>query len=481
MATSTRISWDTATFFAIGAIGKLATIACIAIAARSFPAKSFGAFDFYLACLAFASCIGAFGLDSALVRYYFSKETSHLRSSVLTSILSLQIMTSAIAIAVVMIGSLRFSSTSQVFGGGSGVLLALSLSVPFVVVYGTVDAFLRLTNRVKAYASLTFGYVLSMVGAVTFAARSGEVIHLIYAFSFVSIVFGVIACYFVHRDIAYNFTVNLPYRVIFGYSLPIFGVVITASFLPMAERAAALVAVGPDGLGTYGAAVRVVGLIAVLVASLQSAVFPIFFREGGFTAGSSIPSVAITTFGAILALGLVVVSTFSSSLVAVIVGDGYMASTILVFPLALAVCIQSCGALLSIGINLSGNTSARFINSLAGSALAVSAMWHFSTDLDLLAIALLALSGRLVTVLLDLCVARKLSTTVVGLWPTCLMFLVAVAVGVLKVKLVLTVSGDVVLFLVGGCTVACIWWFSLSRDIRTELLSFFSGLTRSLR
>jgi O-antigen/teichoic acid export membrane protein len=336
------------------AISRLFSLITFPLLARNLSVAEYGTLDLFLVMSGFLTTFLIFGLDSAVVRYFYEYDTVDQRRQLISQSLVLQMLVLALATIVLYFASGFVLANISPTGDANLFYRIVLAQVPFMVVISFAQGILKWTFSRQMFLIMSIGYAavqaLMLIPVVTLFGASIRTVLIVNLVA--NVLFAVLGLYFVRQWL------TRPrgwghLRELIQFALPL-GVICTAgAFTPLLERSMIERLLGADQLGLYSAGSKVAMLLALIVGSFQTA-------WGPFSTSIYKEQNAVETYNLVLKLycflicvAVMVLEIASPSLIELLATQRYGQASVVVFPLALAAGVQSVSWITEIGINFS--------------------------------------------------------------------------------------------------------------------------------
>ena len=399
LSTGSRLKFllkDSALYGLATALNRAFGLISFPLLARYFSVADYGTIDFFVVFSSFLATSFVFGQDSAIARYFYEYKDVEIRKQIISQSFSLQLATIFMFIPLLWMFSdsvaLLISSSPQ-----SQELFKLNLlQVPFLVLINFSQNILKWTFSRKYFLIISLGsvisYVVLLMLALGFYAVGVEGVFVVLLLN--QAIFGLLSLYFVRDWLVVPRGVDFLWQLIV-FAIPYGVICAISSFMPTLERSLVSSYLGPHDLGLYAAGGKVAMLIAFVVQAFQTAWGPfslaIHKEEDAVKTYNSV----LKVFSLVICFSVLVLSALSEIFINLLATGKYSGASIVVFPLAMGLAIQSIGWITEIGIGLSKKS---FLSLYSYAAFVVSTcigIYIFAAPFGLLGIALGVLIGYL--------------------------------------------------------------------------------------
>lgn len=350
-----------------------AAVASKAMGLATFPlllseldVEEYGTLDLFGYCLALASVIAVFGLDSALGRLihdYPEKDRPRFVSTVLL------LQGCFLCVAIPLLGIAIWLWLPEDPSGYGYIHLAILLvfHVPFSVTYSLAVGLSQWTFARRTYLGLTLGFSASQAVALLVATVSLDlsVKQIALLAVSVSIFFGSIGLLYLRRFLVLDFDFPIL-RSVCRFAWPFGAIGLLNAVSPVFERTIILVQLGAPDLGMYSVAGKLAALMTLVSVAFQTAWGPFAVAAHKREEGSRQLFVSVlwfVTFGMIA--GSFGLAALARPLLMVFSAPEYLAAVPLVLPLALATGISATAAVMQVGLLIAKQSHLNLVAELA--------------------------------------------------------------------------------------------------------------------
>ena len=343
-------------FFLIGLIlANALTFITFLILARGLSTSDFGIFDLFASISILINTFFAFGIDSAVGRYFHEIDNVDQQRKVVSEALVLQ------TIFMITIGASLFLMAEQFIG-------YLTTNEPFVtllrlsIVQAAFQTILNFALSLLKWSFEKWKFIILSVASsglslcLTTIAIYGFNADLCGVFESVVVARVVLAAFglYLIRNLLANYSIAFEFsgRLI-RYAIPIGVVCVMEISVPTIERNFILELVGAEQLGQYSAAAKFVSILMVITQAFQAAWGPLSLSIRKLEVADQTYSLAVKVFVLSICLSALLMTYFGKFALILVASDRYEDAYILVFPMAMSVAIHSTGMILGLGIQIS--------------------------------------------------------------------------------------------------------------------------------
>ena len=339
-------------FYLIGLIlANALTFITFPILARGLSTSDFGIFDLFASISILINTFFAFGIDSAVGRYFHEIDEVDQKRKVVSEALVLQ------TIFIITIGASLFLmaeylTTNELFVS----LLRLSIvQAAFQSILNFALSLLKWSFEKWKFITLSvassgLSLCLTTIAIYGFNADLCGVFESVVVARVVSAAFGL----YLIRNLLANYSITFEFsgRLI-RYAIPIGVVCVMEISVPTIERNFILALVGAEQLGQYSAAAKYVSILMVITQAFQAAWGPLSLSIRKLEVADQTYSLAVKVFVLSICLSALLMTYFGQFALTLVASDRYVDAYILVFPMAMSVAIHSTGLILGLGIQIS--------------------------------------------------------------------------------------------------------------------------------
>lgn len=328
------------------------------ILARGLTKGDFGVFDLFASVTILITVILALGIDSSVGRFFHEYDEYELRKAVVSEALALQLC------AIVLIVFALYVWSDSLIGYFGGDATDAHLFRLVVVQAGFQAALNFAMNLLKwsfqkwrfillSVVSSGLGLCLTTVAIFEFHADLVGIFEAVLIGRIVSAVIGI--CLIRNWLLASNISFEYSGRLI-KYAIPIGIVCIMEVMVPVIERNSILGILNSEELAQYAAAAKLVSIMAVLVQAFQSAWGPFSLSLRNHEGAEETYSTTAKLYVLAICVCALVLAYVGKAALTILASERYDGGYILIFPMAMALAIQSTGHVTEIGISISKRT-----------------------------------------------------------------------------------------------------------------------------
>lgn len=349
---------DSILYGGAGAFNKAFALIAFPILARHFSVAEYGTIDLFTTVIILLTMLAVFGQDSAVARYFYEYDDLESKKQVISQSFLFQFLGMLIFCPVLYWLSDSISPYISDSPKSSILFKLVLLQLPFMLVINFSQNILKWSFSRVPFLIVSIGStvlsVLSLLLLVFFFSLQIEDVFKVYLLT--RGIFGCADLWFVRNWLTWPKNFKLL-RELCGFAFPLGLVCFIGSVMPMIERAIIFSRLGTHELGYYAVAVKISMFIVLPIQAFQMAWGPFslsLFREED----------AADTFNWVLkffTLGILsfilLIAAASGPLIFYLASDRYMDSVIIVFPMLLALGIESIAWIAMVGIGFSKRSS----------------------------------------------------------------------------------------------------------------------------
>ena len=263
---------DAAVYGIGGALTKLLSLITFPLLARHFSVQDFGLIDLLNTAVLLLSVLLAFGLDSAVARFFYENEEIDYRRQIVSQALTFQVAILAVALPLLWVNTDVLGSFIDAGPNGRIILHLLILQSPLFVLLGFAQSLLKWTFRRWLYMLISVGsIVMTVIGLVVgIVFFNFGVVEVFIVYLATRAIFAIIGLWCVRRWL----TVPTGWdrlKEMLPFAAPIGVVCVMGALLPFMERSMVQSLLGAEELGLYAAGAKVGMLISLPMAAFEIA------------------------------------------------------------------------------------------------------------------------------------------------------------------------------------------------------------------
>ena len=342
---------DTAIYGISGAMTKALSLITFPLMARHFSVPDFGAIDLLNTAVLLLSVLLAFGLDSAVARFFYDDEGNEYRCQIVSQALTLQVGILAFALPLLWVNTDFIASFIDAGPDRRIIVHLLILQSPLFVLLGFTQSLLKWTFKRWLYLFISIGsVVMTVIGLVIgIVFFDFDIIEVFIVYLVTRAIFSILGLWCVRKWLTIpagwdRLKDMLPFAAPFGV------ICVLGALLPFMERSMVQALLGAEDLGLYAAGAKAGLLISLPINAFEIAWGPFslaIFREND--AGASfryvLRSYAVFLFTIVLTL-----TALAGPVLTVLGSARYEGGAVVVFGVAMGLAVQALGSITCAGI-----------------------------------------------------------------------------------------------------------------------------------
>lgn len=356
------------------------------ILARGLSTSEFGTLDLFINISNLLTILLAFGIDSAVGRYFHEYKDIKEKKEVIMEGLLIQV------IIVVVIGSVLYLMAGYLISyvsDESGLLNLLKLSIVLAIFQAPLNFALSLLKWTLhkwdfiflSVTSAALGLGFTSIAIYGLNAGLNQVFEFILCGKALSAIIGL---YLIRKWIYFKMPNFIFIRKLMSYAAPIGIVCVIEVMIPAIERKSILEIVSTEQLGLYAAAAKLVSILAVLILAFQTAWGPISLSISKQEKVNETYIIIAKIFVLMLCISALFMACFSKQALNILVSERYKEAYVLVFPIAMSLSIQSIGLVTGMGIYISKQTKYQLLCYLLFAVTSVVLIYYMTNRLGII-------------------------------------------------------------------------------------------------
>jgi O-antigen/teichoic acid export membrane protein len=336
------------------AVSKSLFIFTFPLLARHLSIEDYGVLDYFLVLGSLISIFFIFGQDSAVARYFYEYEKITTRQQLISQSLIFQLSCMFLIIPLLWLGSDYFAYTLNISDDIIFLFKILLIQLPFMVIINFSQNILKWTFDRFKFLTISLGFTIAQACLLVMAVKFFNVgIAGVLVVNLVSsILFGILGIFFIRKYIVCpkNFVLlreMLPFAIPYGF------ICVCGAFSPTMERMLTDTLLGTESLGFYAAGTKIAMLIGLLLSAFQIAWGPFSLSIYKQENSGQTYNWVFKLFALAACLAALLLTLFAQPLIIFFTTDRYLEAVIVVFPLSMALAIQSISWITEIGIGFS--------------------------------------------------------------------------------------------------------------------------------
>ena len=349
---------DSVVYGGATAISRLFSLVTFPLLARNLSVAEYGTLDLFLVLSGFLTTFLIFGLDSAVVRYFYEYERMDQRRQLISQSLLLQILVLTLATPALYFASDAVLAKTSATGDASLFYRRVLAQVPFMVLINFAQGLLKWTFSRRLFLVMSIGYaaVQALMLVPTVTLLGADVRNVLIVNLVANILFATLGLYFVRQWL--TFPRGGGYlRELIPFAVPLGVICAAGAFTPALERSMTERLLGAEQLGLYSAGSKVAMLLALIVGSFQTAWGPFSTSIYKEVNAAETYNLVLKLYCFLICFAVMVLDLVSPSLIQLLASYRYSEAAVVVFPLAAAAAVQSVSWITEIGISFSKRSS----------------------------------------------------------------------------------------------------------------------------
>lgn len=399
---------DAAVYGIGGALTKLLSLITFPLLARHFSVQDFGLIDLLNTAVLLLSVLLAFGLNSAVARFFYENEEIDYRRQIVSQALTFQIAILAVALPLLWVNTDVLGSFIEAGPNGRIILHLLILQSPLFVLLGFAQSLLKWTFRRWLYMLISLGsVVMTVIGLVVgIAFFNFGVVEVFIVYLATRAIFAIIGLWCVRRWL----TIPAGWdrlREMLPFAAPIGVVCVMGALLPFMERSMVQLLLGAEDLGLYAAGAKVGMLISLPMSAFEIAWGPFalsIFKEKD--ASESFRHV-LRVFAVLIFMMVLALTALAGPVLQILGSARYEGGAVVVFAVAMGLALQAVGSITSVGIVFSKKSYLKLYGYGAMIAVAAIAIPLLSSVFGFAGVAWGSMSAYLARTILETWLAER--------------------------------------------------------------------------
>jgi O-antigen/teichoic acid export membrane protein len=391
------LAQDSAVYGMAAAISRFATLVTFPIIVRHLTVSDYGVFDILQVFGSFLTVLLIFGQDSGVARYFFDHDDLETRRELISQSLLIRVVVLAVALPLVWLlasGALGLLGIDPSFRPAFGILL---LQAPCLVFLNFAVVLLRVTFSRNRFIFLSIGFSFTQAACwlVAILVYDASVGGILLSGLLAAAIFAAIGLYFIRGWLKPTLRLNFVVQML-PYSLPYGAISVLRAIVPLMERALVSLLLAADALGLYAAGAKITMLYALFAFAFQSAWEPFALSIGKRPDAAATYNLVLKVF-IVLACTLVLLLTAAARpLLVALASEKFVEATVIVFPLVLALAIESISWITEIGLILQRRTSLKLLGYVLGALASVLGIMLLAPAFGIAGVSVAVLIGAVV-------------------------------------------------------------------------------------
>jgi len=388
---------DSAVYGLAAAISRLATLLTFPIIVRQLTVSDYGVFDILQVFGGFLTVFLIFGQDSGLARYFFDHDDFETRRELISQSFLIRVVVLAVTLPLVwLVGgkALVLLDIDPSFRPAFEILL---LQAPCLVVLNFAVVLLRVTFSRNRFIFLSIGFSFTQAACwlVAILVYDASVRGILLSGLLAAVIYAAIGLYFIRGWLKPTLRLDFVVQML-PYSLPYGAISALRAIVPLIERALVALFLAADALGLYAAGAKITMFYALFAFAFQSAWEPFALSIGKRSDAAATYNLVLKVF-VVLACTLVLLLTVAARpLLMVLASEKYVEAAVIVFPLLMALAIESISWITEIGLILQRRTSLKLLGYVLGTLASVLGIVMLAPEFGIVGVSVAVLIGAVV-------------------------------------------------------------------------------------
>lgn len=351
---------DSFFFGGLSAFTKFFSIFLTPILTRLLDKQQYGSIDILTPLIGIGATIVICGMDSAVGRFYYYKESDDYRKDVISNGFLIQIAMAALVSSVLFAFSediLRFY-----LGDSYQAIQTINLKVIAILVFlltpiKYAQNLLIWTYRRRQYLILSMGFVtfnfISIVTALYFI--EDKVLSFFIGQLPPAFLFTLLSIYFIRKDFRFKVNKQLLFKMLY-YGAPLVVVALVPALIPSLDRYFVNKSLGLSEVATYGLGFRIATLVAIPIMSINTALGPFIYAQYKEQNSDKLFDLLISLIIILISVFIMIVALFAPLLISLFATKAYLNSLVVIVPLGFYFLIDMLKSIGAVGIDLSMKT-----------------------------------------------------------------------------------------------------------------------------
>lgn len=399
---------DTVVYGLAATINKSFALILFPFLTRTLSVEDYGRFDLALYAAALIGLTIVWGQDSAVARLFFDEESDENRQQVISQAL-LVILGNIVVGSLIWLAVQHLPLVQHAFGPNSRtIVLLLLLYGPLTGLLSFCQGLLKWTFQRARYIFVALGQPVANLTLILLLSRRVD----FGPATALTVMVGVSAAFSGLGLFLIRSWLVVPRRLEFvGKLVPLaapYGAIACISAIsPLFERAVIAGRFGAADLGLYAAAAKVASAATMLSIAFQMGWGPFSYAIYKQPDAARTYSLVLRGFAAVMCLAILAIAALSEPLMSFVAGDRYRSAAIYVFPLAMAIGVQSIGWITEIGIHLSKRTYLNLVGFSLFLVISLSGIAYLSRAIGIIGVPIATLTGQLAMLLTSAILAQR--------------------------------------------------------------------------
>lgn len=346
---------DTILYGLVNSFSKLLSFFIFPLLATYFTVSEYGKIDYIQTFTTFLVLTLTFGLDSALVRFFYEEEENEKRKKLISEILAVQLI--IIIIYLILAYLLETYIDEKLKINSKPITQVILLQVPFILIINFSQNILKWTFQRKEYIIVSIAYLsfilcYCLIGVYAF---NFSVFDYFLGCIVIQFFFSIVSLFLIKKWLVSIVEFNYL-KKISGYAAPLALVALTTASFPFLERNIVLINTSQIDLGIYSIVSKYCFSILILIYSFQVAWGPISYSIYKSKNASKVFNNVIKFFSFLICEAILFIYLIDDYIFDFFFDHKIERINELVFFMAFSIGIQGLNSMIELNIHLSKKT-----------------------------------------------------------------------------------------------------------------------------
>ena len=252
----------------------------IPILSKSLSVEIFGEYNYFSSVNAIIVTIVIFGMDSAVVRFYYEKEDLVYRKQVFSNGILFQILAGILLISAYSLFSDFFYQSFKISNNQVGYFKMVLLGVPFLAFTRYFQNWFKWTFQPKKFVAITFGFVVTNIAIIFYLkfTNSLSLANVLLVNTLTQIFAAALGLLWTRKYFIFQFNSRLT-RSLLIYSIPFVFMLFVSSMRSNIDRLFIKDYISEFQLGIYTFIQRLSLIVSLFTTAFDIAVGPLIFSS----------------------------------------------------------------------------------------------------------------------------------------------------------------------------------------------------------
>lgn len=388
---------DSAVYGMAAAISRFATLLTFPIIVRHMTVSDYGVFDILQVFGSFLTVFLIFGQDSGVARYFFDHDDLETRRELISQSFLIRVVVLAVALPLIwLLGgeALALLGIDPSFRPAVGILL---LQAACLVFLNFAVVLLRVTFSRNRFIFLSIGFSFTQAACwlVAILVYDASVRGILLSGLLAAAIFAAIGLFFIRGWLKPTLRLDFVVQML-PYSLPYGAISALRAIVPLMERALVALLLAADALGLYAAGAKITMLYALFAFAFQSAWEPFALSICKRPDAAATYNLVLKVFVVVACTLVLLLTAAARPLLLVLASEKYVEAAVIVFPLLMALAIESISWITEIGLILQRRTSLKLLGYVLGALASVLGIVLLAPEFGIAGVSVAVLIGAVV-------------------------------------------------------------------------------------